>query len=183
MKAMTEMNTSKQDRQENRPFSESERQNVEDFRRLTSDQRGPGGAPERNTNNLQHGVYANRFLSDEDRPLFDALIAKLRADFKFNESSDFIQVELVAMYFLKLGRAQESGDWDIAQKIDQMLRGHLKDLKATKIAREGDEPRGPESSPAEWASSLLQQWDEAQKSKRLRKPKNAEQTSDNTVED
>ena len=182
MKAMTDMNTSKQDRQENRPFSESERQDVEDFRRLTSDQRGPGGAPERNTNNLQHGVYANRFLGDEDRPLFDALIAKLRADFKFNESSDFIQVELVAMYFLKLGRAQESGDWDIAQKIDQMLRGHLKDLKATKIAREGDEPRGTESSPAEWASSLLQQWDESQKSKRVRKPKNAEKTSDNTVE-
>ena len=112
---MIEMNTSKQDRQENRPLRESERQDVEDFRRLTSDQRGPGGAPERNTNNLQHGVYANRFLGDEDRPLFDALIAKLRADFKFNESSDFIQVELVAMYFLKLGRALESGDWDIAQ--------------------------------------------------------------------
>ena len=106
----------------------------------------------------------------------------MRADFKFNESSDFIQVELVAMYFLKLGRAQESGDWDIAQKIDQMLRCHLKDLKATKIAREGDEPRGPETTPAEWASALLQQWDEAQKSKRQRKPKNAKTTSDNTVE-
>jgi len=180
---MTEKNTSEQTGKEKKPFRESERQDVESFRRLTSDQRGPGGAPERNTNNLQHGVYANRFLGDEDRPLFDALISKLRADFKFNESSDFIQVELVAMYFLKLGRAQESGDWDIAQKIDQMLRGHLKDLKATKIAREGDEPRGPETTPAEWASSLLQQWDEAQKSKRVRKPKNAEKTSDNTVED
>ena len=182
MNVMTEKNTSEQTGKEKKPFRESERQDVESFRRLTSDQRGPGGAPERNTNNLQHGVYANRFLGDEDRPLFDALISKLRADFKFNESSDFIQVELVAMYFLKLGRAQESGDWDIAQKIDQMLRGHLKDLKATKIAREGDEPRGPETTPAEWASSLLQQWDEAQKPKRPRKPKNAKTTSDNTVE-
>ena len=176
---MSEKNTSEQDRQ---PFGEYEHRDVDQFRRITSGQRAPG-APEGNTNNLQHGAYANRFLSDEERQLFDSLIAKLRADFKFNESSDFIQVELVAIYFLKLGRAQEAGDWDAAQKIDQMLRGHLKDLKATKIAREGDEPRGPETTPAEWASSLLQQWDEAQKSKRVRKPKNAKTTSDNTVED
>lgn len=180
---MTSKNTSKQDGQEKSPFGENERQDVEHFRRLTSDQRGPGGAPERNTNNLQHGAYANRFLSDEERVLFSELIAKLQADFKFNESSDFIQVELVAMYFLKLGRAQESGDWEVAQKIDQMLRCHLKDLKATKIAREGDEPKGPETTPAEWASALLQRWDESQSSGRRRRPKNTKKTSDNTVED
>jgi len=180
VRRMNEKNTSEQERQ---PFRENERQDVEHFRRITSDQRGPGGAPEKNTNNLQHGAYANRFLSDEERQLFDALIAKLRADFKFNESSDFIQVELVAIYFLKLGRAQEAGDWEVAQKIDQMLRCHLKDLKATKIAREGEEPRGPETTPAEWASALLQRWTESQKPKRRRKPKNAETISDNTVED
>lgn len=168
--------------QEKRPFGDYERQDVENFRRLTSQQRGPG-APDENTNNLQHGMYANRFLSDEERPLFDSLIAKLRADFKFNESSDFIQVELVAIYFLKLGRAQEAGDWETAQKIDQMLRCHLKDLKATKIAREGEEPKGPETTPAEWASALLQRWTESQKPKRRRKPKNAGTTSDNTAED
>ena len=63
-----------------------------------------------------------------------------------------------------------------------MIRCHLKDLKATKIAREGEEPKGPETTPAEWASSLLNRWAESQKPKRPRKPKNTEKTSDNTAE-
>ncbi|MDX2177669.1 MAG: hypothetical protein SF028_14495 [Candidatus Sumerlaeia bacterium] len=74
----------------------------------------------------------------------------------FNKSSDFIQVELVAIYFLKLGRAQEAGDWENAEKIDRMIRCHLKDLKATKISREGEQPKGPEKTPADWATSLLE---------------------------
>ncbi len=148
-----------------KPIGESERRDVEVFRRATSEHK-TAGAPEGNANSLQHGAYANRFLSDEERVLFDGLIAKLRNDFKFNESSDFIQVELVAIYYLKLGRAQETGDWDTAQKIDQMLRCHLKDLKATKIAREGEESWGLDTTPAEWASALLKRWDESKKSKR-----------------
>ena len=60
-----------------------------------------------------------------------------------------MQVELVAVYFLKLGRAQEAGDWDAAERLDRMIRCHLKDLKATKIAREGEVPSGPGTTPAE----------------------------------
>ena len=122
---------------------------------MPSVKQGPG-APEDNTNALRHGIYADRFLSDEERPLFDAIIAQLHEDFVFNKSSDFMQVELVAVYFLKLGRAQEAGDWDAAEKLDRMIRCHLKDLKATKIAREGEEPKGPETTPAEWATALLE---------------------------
>ena len=73
-----------------------------------------------------------------------------------NTSSDFIQVELVGMYFLKLGRAQEAGDWDAATQLDRMIRCHLKDLKATKISREGEAPRGSETTPADWATTLLE---------------------------
>ncbi len=166
---------------EKKPYGDRERKDVEVFRRVTSKQRGPG-APEGNSNSLKHGAFANRFLNDEERVLFDAIIDKLYADFRFNESSDFIQIELVAIYFLKLGRAQETGDWHTAQIIDPMLRNHLKDLKTTKIAREGDEPRGPETTPAEWASSLLKQWAESQKPRRKRAAKNAKTTSDNTAE-
>ena len=122
---------------------------------------GPG-APENNTNALRHGIYADRFLSDEERPLFDAIISQLHEDFVFNKSSDFMQVELVAVYFLKLGRAQEAGDWDAAEKLDRMIRCHLKDLKATKIAREGEEPKGPETTPAEWATALLEKMRESE---------------------
>ncbi len=143
----------------------------------------PGrGAPEGNTNALKHGIYADRFLDEEERPLFDAIIKQLHEDFVFNKSSDFMQVELVAVYFLKLGRAQVANDWEAAERLDRMIRCHLKDLKATKIAREGDEPRGLETTPAEWASSLLKRWDDAHKPKPPRKPKKAQKTSDNTAE-
>ena len=114
------------------------------------------GAPEGNANGLRHGIYANRFLSEEEKPLFEGIISKLYQDFVFNKSSDFIQVELVGMYFLKLGRAQEAGDWDAAEKLDRMIRCHLKDLKATKISREGEAPKGPETTPADWATTLLE---------------------------
>ncbi len=127
------------------------------------------GPPEGNTNALKHGVYADRFLSPEEKPLFDAIIEQLHQDFVFNKSSDFMQVELVAVYFLKLGRAQEAGDWDAAERLDRMIRCHLKDLKATKIAREGEEPKGPETTPAEWATALLEKLAEAEKSARPEK--------------
>jgi hypothetical protein len=37
----------------------------------------------------------------------------------------------------------------------------MKDLKTTKIAREGEEPKGPQTSPAEWAAALLEKVAEA----------------------
>jgi len=80
------------------------------------------GAPKGNTNAMRHGIYANRFLSDEEKALFDSIISQLYQDFVFNKSSDFIQVELVAVYFLKLGRAQEAGDYEAAERLDRMIR-------------------------------------------------------------
>ncbi len=120
-------------------------------------------AREGNQNSLAHGIYADRFLSPEERPLFEAIIGQLYRDFVFNKSSDFMQVELVAVYFLKLGRAQEAGDWDAAERLDRMIRCHLKDLKATKVAREGEVPSGPGTTPAEWATALLEKLAESEK--------------------
>ena len=143
---------------------------------------GSGALPG-NQNSLRHGIYADRFLSPEERPLFETIIGQLYQDFVFNKSSDFMQVELVAVYFLKLGRAQESGDWDAAEKLDRMIRCHLKDLKATKIAREGEASRGPETTPAEWATALLEKLAESQKKTGQevgQEKENAEIMSDNT---
>jgi hypothetical protein len=114
------------------------------------------GPPQGNLNSMRHGIFANRFLSEEEKPLFESIIGQLYQDFVFNKSSDFMQVELVAVYFLKLGRAQEAGDWEAAERLDRMIRCHMKDLKTTKIAREGEQPKGPETSPAEWATALLE---------------------------
>ncbi|MCE5314029.1 MAG: hypothetical protein ABFD49_07140 [Armatimonadota bacterium] len=122
---------------------------------------GKIGAPKGNTNALKHGIYADRFLTPEEKPVFDAIIAQLHEDFVFNKSSDFIQVELVAVYFLKLGRAQEAGDYEAAERLDRMIRCHLKDLKTTKITREGTEPSEPQTTPAEWATALLEKLREA----------------------
>jgi len=114
------------------------------------------GPPAGNLNSMRHGIFANRFLSEEEKPLFESIIGQLYQDFVFNKSSEFMQVELVAIYFLKLGRAQEAGDWETAERLDRMIRCHLKDLKATKIAREGETSSGPETTPAEWATALLE---------------------------
>jgi hypothetical protein len=105
------------------------------------------------------GVY-NR-LTPEEKVMFDAIIDRLNQDFEFNKSSDFLQVELVGVYSVKLVRAQIEGNTDAAEKLDRMIRCHMKDLKTTKIAREGEEPKGPQTSPAEWAAALLEKVAEA----------------------
>jgi uncharacterized membrane protein len=85
----------------------------------------------------------------------------------------------VGVYSVKLVRAQIEGNTDAAEKLDRMIRCHMKDLKTTKIAREGEEPKGPQTSPAEWASALLEKVSEAaaQKTTSVKKPK---KSSDNT---
>ncbi len=133
------------------------------------------GAPQSNLNPMTHGIWANQCLDDSERELFREIIERLWNDFVFNKSSDFLQVELVAVYSVKLVRAQINGDMDAAEKLDRMIRCHLKDLKATKIAREGDTPTGPQTTPAEWATALLEKLAEAQP-KPARKPRKRRKT-------
>jgi hypothetical protein len=166
---MTNKNTSSEQPQQ---IGERDAEELDQWRRNSGASRHPGGAPKGNTNNLQHGIYANRFLSEKERPIFDAIIAQLHEDFVFNKSSDFIQVELVAVYFLKLGRAQEAGDWDAAERLDRMIRCHMKDLKTTKLSREGSEPTQPETTPAEWATALLEKLKESESN-----PKNEDEAA------
>lgn len=54
--------------------------------------------------------------------MFDAIIDRLNQDFEFNKSSDFLQVELVGVYSVKLVRAQIEGNTDAAEKLDRMIR-------------------------------------------------------------
>ena len=138
-------------------LNEEEKEHMDQWRRNSgAKHKHKRGGPLGNTKGMIHGIYANRFLSEEEKPIFEAIIRQLEQDFVFNKSSDFIQVELVAVYFLKLGRAHETGDSEAAERLDRMIRAHLKDLKATKISREGEAPKGPETTPAEWATALLE---------------------------
>ena len=108
-----------------------------------------------NLNALKHGLFANRILAPEEKVLFDTLIEKLYDDFQFNKSSDFLQVELVGVYSVKLMRAQMEGNADASERLDRMIRAHMRELKTTKISREGEQPLEAQTSPAEWASALL----------------------------
>ena len=158
--------------------SQSEKADIKRWHRnegASAPKKGPG-PPEGNLNPMKHGIFANKCLSEEERQFFDELIQRLYQDFEFNKSSDFLQLELVAIYSVKLMRAQVEGNVDAAQKLDMMIRAHMKDLKATKIAREGDQPRGPQTTPADWATELL----EKTSAKTDRPRKNAKKRSDNT---
>ena len=112
-------------------------------------------------NALRHGIYANRFLSDEERSLFHTIVEQLYKNFTFNDSSDFTQVELVALYQIRLARALESGDTRDAERFDRMIRAHLRDLNATKNLRD-NAPKEPETTPAEWATALVEQLNAAE---------------------
>ena len=69
---------------------------AQEVRKAAKARTGSGAVPG-NQNSLRHGIYADRFLSPEERPLFEAIIGQLYQDFVFNKSSDFMQVELVAV--------------------------------------------------------------------------------------
>jgi len=135
--------------------NDRELEEVERFRRNTAEARRRG-PPLGHQNGRKHGVYVTNFLNDEERRSFEAILARLQNDFEFNESSDLIQAELVAIYFLRLDRAQALGDFDAAAKIDGLIRAHFKDLKTTKLAREGDQPKKAEGTPADWATKVLE---------------------------
>ena len=114
--------------------------------------------------------------------MFDVLIERLHQDFQFNKSSDFIQVELVGVYSVKLVRAQMEGNTQAAESLDRMIRCHMKDLKTTKVAREGEEPKGPRTSPSEWAAALIEKVSEVAEKKPAKKTarKKPKKSSDNT---
>lgn len=140
---------------------------------------------EGNLNALKHGIFANKILTPEEKEMFDVLIERLYGDFQFNRSSDFLQVELVGVYSVKLMRAQAEGNADAAERLDRMIRAHMRELKTTKIAREGEQPQQSQTSPAEWASALLDKAAEVTEiTKGLKKAsrKNAKKTADNTEE-
>jgi hypothetical protein len=139
--------------------SKSDKENLDRWHRnqgKTEPPKRPTGAPEGNQNRLKHGIFADRCLTPEEKQVFDIIIEQLHKDFQFNKSSDFIQVELVGVYSVKLVRAQMEGNVQAAESLDRMIRCHMKDLKTTKVAREGEEPSGPKTTPSEWAASLIE---------------------------
>jgi len=109
---------------------------------------------------LKYCSYIAEILK-EDVWIFEKFYDTLHQDFDLNNSTDKMATELACMYFVKIIQAQREGDIASADTHDRMCRLQLKDLKATKSAREG-EVVTLKTSPAEWASNLLSQSKEKQ---------------------
>lgn len=103
-----------------------------------------------------HGAYVERVLDAEEQAIYDGFLAQMRQDFTLNTSSDEVAVLMAAMSFVQYCRAQKAGKEDAAETQARIIRNNLKDLKATKIAREG-EAVSLQTTPAEWATALLEE--------------------------
>jgi len=115
-----------------------------------------GGGVKGNLNGMTHGAYVKRVLNEEEQRIHDGFIARIRGDFTLNDSSDEIAVEMAAISYIQFLRAQKAGNEDAANVQARIVRDSLKDLKATKITREG-ETKGLTTTPAQWAAELIQE--------------------------
>ena len=113
-----------------------------------------GGAPDGNLNAIVHGAYVRRVLDEEEQQIYDAFLEQLREDFTLNGSSDEAAAHMTAISLLQFMRASTAGKESAAETHARIFRNNLKDLKATKITREGATPEC-KTTPAEWASALV----------------------------
>jgi hypothetical protein len=93
------------------------------------------GAEEGNLRTLKHGIFADRCLTPEEKVTFDSIIEKLHADFQFNKSSDFLQVELVGIYSVKLVRAQIEGNTQAADTFSSGVRQRSAKMPCLRVRR------------------------------------------------
>ena len=114
-------------------------------------------------NALKHGAYAARILNDDEQALFRDVLARIHEDFSLNGSSDQVAAQSLALAYVQFLRAMEAGDTQATETFDRIVRCHLKDLKATKIVREGESGSDLSTSPAEWATALLEKVRKAEK--------------------
>ena len=112
----------------------------------------------------KYGAYIADILG-EDLWIFERFYNTLHSDFDLNKSTDEMAAELACMYFTKIVAALRETDQQTADTFDRMCRMQLKDLKATKSAREG-EIVTLKTSPAEWAANLLSQSEEKGKKRK-----------------
>ena len=113
-----------------------------------------GGGQPGNLNPLKHGAYVKKMLTDEEKAIFEDILAAIHRDFELNESTDLAQAAMAAFYYAKwhcavLGNANAAiGEFDV------LFRKQLECLKTTRAQR--DTGGGQQTTPAEWAVALLE---------------------------
>ena len=113
-------------------------------------------------NKMQHGVLTNALLTEDERVIFYAMIERFEAEYDLNTSADFISTELICLLIVLAARAVKAQDWEAYGKIDSSMRSHLREMKASKRGREGEENKTVQQSPAEWAAELVQRYKQEQ---------------------
>jgi len=120
-----------------------------------------GGCPPEkakgNLNGMIHGAYVERILNEQEQEIHDTFIKALRRDFQLNDSSDEVSAQMAAMAFVQYVRAVKADNAKAADTYDGMVLRHLKSLKATKISREGEKTPTLKTTPAQWATTLLEE--------------------------
>ncbi len=109
-------------------------------------------------NALEHGIYAERLLGDEERLAYDELMGRLRADFDLGDASALAEAKALAMAHIQFLRALGSGDAAAAQRFSRAALRHARRLKGDQDrakARRVRHRTGP--SPAQWATALLEE--------------------------
>jgi len=109
------------------------------------------------SNALKHGAYAARILNGDEQTLFRDVLDQIHEDFSLNDSSDQVAAQSLALAYVQFLRAMEAGDTQATESYNRMVRGHLRDLKATRERREGVDST-PNTTPAEWAAALLERF-------------------------
>ena len=140
---------------------------------------GPGGTPPgREASGRKYGFYIADLIEPDEFRIFEDFWNKLNTDFELNESSDRVSAEMACVYFVRLQRAIKAGDDDGITKADALMRHQLKMLKVTRISREGESLNvSANTTPAEWATALLETAKEEKKKQKGTKGKKTTDTS------
>ena len=101
----------------------------------------------------RHGLGALQLKDPYQKQAFDYVLDTIEKDFELNNSSDRMQAQMAAYYYVMWMDAVKEGIIENASFYDGLIRKNLKCLKATRENREGLEIKV--STPAEWAAQLL----------------------------
>lgn len=107
-------------------------------------------------------IYSGRLINPDEEETYDAIAKNLREEFCVSGGVEEMNLQLAAVCYMKLAKAHIAEDWEKAERLDRMLRGHMAALKAAKKKQEKNDIRPTGDTPAERATSLLEKLAEAE---------------------